>query len=349
MANMHIALLHDTVEDGDGPDRLDVLVQLEAVAEALERRGHHPRRLACDLDLGMLRSELERIRPDVVFNLVESLAGQDRLIALVPALVESLGLPLTGAPSLGLAQSTSKLASKRMLARAGIPVPTGLGSWPPGARHEPVAEGALEGRVIVKSVWEHGSPGLDDAAVLPNGHDLERSLERMAPRFGGACFAEPYIEGREINLSLLVSPNGEPSALPPAEILFLEYPPGKPNIVGFRAKWVPASFEYASTPRSFEFPEEDRELLLELEALAVATWHVLGLAGWARVDFRVDALGRPFVLEANANPCLSPDAGFAAALERAAIPFDEAIDRLLDDAVRRCGTRTATAVSVPAE
>ena len=69
-----------------------------------------------------------------------------------------------------------------------------------------------------------------------------------------------------------------------------------------------------------------------------ARWplHVGGffdLHGYARVDFRVDGEGRPWILEVNANPCLSPDAGFAAALARADIPFHDAVARILDDAL----------------
>ncbi|MFH2099767.1 MAG: D-alanine--D-alanine ligase, partial [Pseudomonadota bacterium] len=50
-----------------------------------------------------------------------------------------------------------------------------------------------------------------------------------------------------------------------------------------------------------------------------------------RVDFRVDPDGNPFILEVNANPCLSPDAGFAAAVDRAGMPFDRAVERILAD------------------
>jgi D-alanine-D-alanine ligase len=65
--------------------------------------------------------------------------------------------------------------------------------------------------------------------------------------------------------------------------------------------------------------------------LAEQCWTLFGLRGWARVDFRVDAAGQPLILEINANPCLSLDAGFAAALEQASIPFDQAIRRILED------------------
>lgn len=76
----------------------------------------------------------------------------------------------------------------------------------------------------------------------------------------------------------------------------------------------------------------------ELRSLALQSWQVFGLRGYARVDFRVDERGRPWILEINANPCLSSDAGFAAALDRAGIDFGLAVKRIVADGVR--GRRT---------
>ena len=101
--------------------------------------------------------------------------------------------------------------------------------------------------------------------------------------------------------------------------------------VGYRAKWDEESYEYRHTPRRFDFPESDAPLLERLRQTARACWHLFGLQGWARVDFRVDAEGHPWVLEVNANPCLSPDAGFAAALDRAGIDYGAAMERILAD------------------
>ena len=118
-----------------------------------------------------------------------------------------------------------------------------------------------------------------------------------------------------------------------SEMLFKDYPPGKPKLLDYRAKWVENSFEYDHTERSLDIAPEDRMLTGQLCAIARACWDLFGLRGYARVDFRVDSSGQPFVLEMNANPCLSPDAGFAAALERATIPFADAISDILQDAV----------------
>ena len=84
--------------------------------------------------------------------------------------------------------------------------------------------------------------------------------------------------------------------------------------------------------RFARFDESDQILLKTLRAIAIRCWDHFGLSGYARVDFRVDLMGNPWVLEINANPCLSPDAGFAAALERAGIPYTDAIERIIEDA-----------------
>jgi len=129
---------------------------------------------------------------------------------------------------------------------------------------------------------------------------------------------------------MLAGPSG-PETLPPAEIEFTSFPAGKPRIVGYRAKWREDEFEYHHTPRRFDFPASDGPLLDRIGGLARECWMRFGLRGWARVDFRVDAAGEPWILEINANPCISPDAGFAAALDRASIPYDEAVRRILED------------------
>ena len=86
------------------------------------------------------------------------------------------------------------------------------------------------------------------------------------------------------------------------------------------------------TVRRFDFPAQDGALLAELRRVAAQCWNAFGLRGYARVDFRVDAENRPFVLEVNANPCLSPDAGFAAAAARAGLSYLQVVERILCDA-----------------
>jgi D-alanine-D-alanine ligase len=329
---MRVAVLFNRVGADAAPDERDVLAQRDAVAAALAEQGHEPLPIACDLDLRALAERLAAVRPQTAFNLVESLGGRERLLHLVPALLDALGLAYTGAPTEALFLATNKLLAKERLAAAGLPTPAW---WTPAGDDGLPAAGDGDAW-IVKSVWEHGSVGLTDAALVAGGDRgrLAARVAELATEPGGACFAEAYVEGRELNLSLLDGPSG-PRVLPPAEIVFADYPPGKPRIVGYPAKWEPASFEYRHTPRRFDFPAADAPLLAELGELARRAWRLFGLRGYARVDFRVDAGGRPFILEVNANPCLSPDAGFAAALERAGVTFGAAVAAIITEAAVR--------------
>jgi D-alanine-D-alanine ligase len=235
------------------------------------------------------------------------------------------------------------MAKERMKA-AGLPTPPWIGPFPEELPRldAPAGEGypklaraaaAMSGW-IVKSLWEHASVGLDESSlqVYEDAAAAGKAMHAMAGGLGGSCFAEAFVDGREFNLSLLAG-DEMPQVLPPAEILFEGYPAGTPKIVGYRAKWETASYEYRHTPRRFDFPPADALLMEQLRKLAVDCWRVFGLRGYARVDFRADAKGQPWILEINANPCLSPDAGFAAALQAADIHYGAAVARILADAL----------------
>jgi D-alanine-D-alanine ligase len=159
--------------------------------------------------------------------------------------------------------------------------------------------------------------------------ELLREREAATSR---AHFAEEFIEGREFNLSLI---GDGPWVLPPAEIDFSAFPLGKQRIVGHGAKWDHASFEYQNTPRRFEFPASDRRLVQRLTEMSADCWRLFDLSGYARVDFRCDKDGQPWILEVNINPCIAPDAGFAAAAKQAGIGYAAIIEKIVEVAVRR--------------
>jgi D-alanine-D-alanine ligase len=362
---MRVVILHNAVDADAPPEDQDTLVQVEAVRAALARLGHDSMAVACTLDLAALREELLRQKAEVVFNLVESLGESDSLAYLPLAVLDALSIPYAGNRTESLFLTTHKVLAKQRLRQAGLPtsdwIENGLTIHEGHQVHEDLGSGLADvpscSSWIIKGLWDQGSRGMDDDAVLHGlgQKELAEHLARRAQRMGRPCFAEGFIEGREFNVALLAAEkrgqapfvrstqravpakgacplfSREPLALPPAEIRFDAFPPGKPRIVGHRAKWQPDSFEYHHTPRRFDFEPADATLLDRLRELARQCWGLFRLRGWARVDFRVDANGQPWILEINANPCLSLDAGFAAALERAGISFDEAIRRILDD------------------
>jgi D-alanine-D-alanine ligase len=308
-------VLHAAIPPGAPADEQDSLVQAKAVAGWLEACGHTVTRLALDLDL----QPLERLAGTgaIAFNLVESLRADGRLAAAVAFALEALAIPFTGARGTTLALTTDKVLTKRLLAAHDVPTP----AW-----HESPNEQPSPGRWILKPRFEDASIGIDQGSVV----DATAVPDALA-RGEGRLFAERYIDGREFNLSLLEGAR-QPRLLPPAEIDFSAFPVTMPKIVDYAAKWDPKAFTYHHTPRRFLEPAAEPELFQRLQAIAFRCWQLCDLSGYARIDLRVDATGTPFVLEINANPCLSPDAGFLAAASRAGLAPEAVVQAILDAA-----------------
>jgi D-alanine-D-alanine ligase len=331
-----IAILHNRVLDETSAADRDVLVQVAAVSAALEPLGHRTVVVPCDLDLQSLQRQLQQ-QPAAAFNLVESLDGSDSLMFLVTALLDRMNLPYTGSPTEAIFLTNHKLLAKQRLSQAGLPTPAWISDAPAVGSDQAAVCGAGPirpgTRFVIKAVSEHASAGLDEHSLVAVTDEAEvrRRLREFRRALGCPGFAEQFIAGREFNISLLACDNGC-QVLPPAEIDFSAFPEGKPRLIGYRAKWEEDSFEYQNTPRTFDFPPQDGPLLERMGDLARACWDLFGVRGYTRVDFRVDEEGQPWILEVNANPCLSPDAGFAAALQRAGIAYPTAMARILDAA-----------------
>jgi D-alanine-D-alanine ligase len=324
MTAANVAVIHDRLTEASGKDALDVLDQVAVVSKALAELGFLPGVVPFSLDLPRFMAELRALAPLFAFNLVESAEGDGGLIHLAPALLDHMGLPYSGCPKEAVFVTSSKVLAKQSMARHGIDTPPWIDLGGGDGLDSPDARA----RVIVKPVWEDASIGLDDDAILL-GADAARIREVLAAKrraTGKDHFAEKYVEGREFNVALLA---GE--VLPIPEMIFEGYPPEKLRIVDYRAKWDEGSFEYSHTVRSFDTTAGDGALLDRLRAVAVECWRLFGLRGYARVDFRVDEGGRPWVLEINVNPCLSPDAGFCAAADRSGLGFTQVVRMIVDD------------------
>ena len=335
---MRIAIVHNEVGKDSRTDEQDVLVQAEAVSKALKELGHEIYQLSCNLDLAGIKGRLESLKPDIVFNLVESLGGEERLIHLFPGMLDIMGIPYTGSHTEAIFLTTHKVLAKDRMSLACLPTPAWIGPYPydvPDMHHNNPDLPFKDMQWIIKSLRDHGSLGLDDSNIVSEKTDdnLNKILQERAAHLGGACFAEEYIHGREFNISIIGGPVG-PQVLPPAEIIFEGFEIGKPAIVGYKAKWETETFEYENTPRTFDVKESDQPLLYELKSLALRCWNLFGLRGYARVDFRVDETDRPWILEINCNPCLNPDGGFPAAVMQSGLTYTGMIERIINECLK---------------
>jgi GNAT superfamily N-acetyltransferase len=190
---------------------------------------------------------------------------------------------------------------------AGIPVPPGPeDGWP--------------GPFIVKRATEHASQGLGPHSVV----------EKLPPLEPG-WYAEAFIAGREYSVSMLADGRGGCTILPTAELVYAEqWPADMPRILDYDAKWDHEHPLYALTHSRFSDPGE-------FGPLARHVWDALGLAGYARIDLRVGADGVAYVIDVNANPCLSEDAGFAEAAAQAGLDYTALIGCIVEVTTIRPG------------
>jgi D-alanine-D-alanine ligase len=132
------------------------------------------------------------------------------------------------------------------------------------------------------------------------------------------------------------------TALPVAEIDFAGMPKGMWKIVSYQSKWLTGSEEdLGSVPRCpADLPPE---LAAELKRIALTAWRAVGGHGYGRVDFRVDAAGKPWLLEVNANPDLSPDAGLARMARVAGLDYPSLVHAICEHALGRAHDVPSTA------
>ncbi|MDD5563923.1 MAG: hypothetical protein PHQ91_09430 [Thermoanaerobaculaceae bacterium] len=319
-------IAHTAVDPEADPSTADVLDQVRLFEEGLSTLGVPHTTVA--VDAGRVWAHAAELAGAVVCNLLEAPPGKPQLHAAATAALELLGVPFTGSPAGALWLTTDKLATRAVLAAEGLPVAAG-GRFDP---EHPVLLERVPPPWILKPAWEDASVGLEGDPVCATPELAIARGRALAARFPGQpVLAEHFLPGREFNVSLLAEGRGA-EALPVAEIAFVDFPAGVPALVGYEAKWAAGSFEETHTVRRFP-GREDAALLGRIRGLALACWRPCALAGYARVDLRLDEAGAPVILEVNTNPCLSADAGFVAAAREAGLAPADLVARILAAAV----------------
>jgi len=299
----------------------DVLVQVEAVEESIGRLGYEPIRMPFTRQYAVFIDRVREMGSMPVFNLCETVDEDPRMSWQPPALFEHMGIQFTGSPANAILLTTDKLITKRFLSASGIMTPRYFlynGVFPR-------LSADMQFPLIAKPRFEDASIGIDQESVFVTEKDMKDRLPELFVRFG-QMIVEEYIDGGEFNVSIFGHP--APRALPVARIEFQDYPEHLFRIVGYRAKWDETSIEFHNSSRTFP-GDLDTHLVENLQQTALYCFRLFGLRDYGRIDVRVDMAGRIHVLEVNANPCISPDAGFPAAVRESGTNYDDMIQAFI--------------------
>lgn len=325
-------------ETTDAPPSLranaEVANTAAAVAAALDRSGMTSLLVPVHDGLGGLVRKLRREGVDAVFNLVESLGGESAREPELPRRLDAARIPYTGAGGTALATCLAKDRARKRLAARGVPIPHGVAVTDPDEAVR-AAAGLLSFPVFVKPARTDASIGIDQRSFCRDAKALRSRVAWLLRHLGPPVLVEEWIGGTELNVSAL--PDGDGLTM---SVTMLDYSqvdaPGYVPMVTYEAKWVEGSPEWAtrSLPARGHVPDAKLE---EVKAVAAAALRALDVRPPGRVDIRLDAEGRPRVIDVNPNPDLHPEAGYAIAMKGLGLDYDEAIARIARAA--RCSAR----------
>jgi D-alanine-D-alanine ligase len=294
------------------------------VVSTLVSMGHEVYKLGLHDELTSLRTAVEEIKPDIAFNILEEFQGKARYDYLVVSYLESMGQAYTGCNPRGLIIARDKSLTKKILTYHRIRVPD-FAVFPMNKRIK--RPRGLDFPLMVKSLVEEASLGISQASVVENDTKLVARVEFIHNSIGTDALVEKYIEGRELYVGMLG--NGRLLTLPVWELSFGNLPAGVPQIATARVKW-----DYAYQKKIGLNSRAAKNLPEGLEKkvakISRRIYQTLGLSGYARLDYRLDAAGELYLLEANPNPQLAYGEDFAESAHVAGIPYEELLQKILN-------------------
>lgn len=329
MKKLRVALIYNAFTDALPDEKADtgnlhyLRQMIRGIARGLRHSRHEVTVMPLAGDLAVLQRQLDRLRPDVVFNQYDDVVHGALYEMRVAAFIRMLGYRITGSPALGLGLSRDKFMSLSLLKGAGLPIP------PSTALVERL--GDIDGYkwafpLIVHAAQEHAGIGLDRDSVVETKTALKEKAREILRTYGQPALVQHFLKGREFNVGLLGGRKVQ--VLPLAEVDYSKLPRKIPPIMSYAAKWVETSVEYQRTEVICP-ARVDPVLSALIGRTAVKAFRVVGGWGYGRVDIRLDENGEPVILEVNCNPCLDSGMGLARSAEQAGIAYPQLLQSIV--------------------
>jgi D-alanine-D-alanine ligase len=337
---MRVGLIYDVYDDypwreGEAPDadaEFEPEETVESLAEAVRMLGHEPVRIGTAFDLlERLKSNgADGIGVDIAINIAEAAHSRNRE-AYAPILLEMAGIPFLGSDALTLSVSLDKAWTKDLAHFAGVPTP----AYSVFGSSKEVTHLPGEYPLFVKARYEGSSKGILTSSRVDSHEELLAEIDRVAELYDQEVIVETFIDGGG-EFTVAVVGTDEPRALP-----VLQRAVERETRIGLHAldRRGVAEHDYAYDIDGELTPE----LESELQRLSVAVFKKLACRDFARVDFRVDADGKPWFLEINPLPTFAPDGTFAIAAELAGMTYPAFLADVLGEAIDRALREAAAA------
>ena len=324
----------DTLDEAIDMSEYGVLDEVRSVERALAPLEHNTKIIPVALDIYKLIDELRANKPDIIFNLCESVDGDPTQEMNIAGMFELMKIPYTGTRAFSLGIALNKPLVKTILNQNGIPTAkffvtsssTGLN---------------LKGYkfpMIVKPSREDASIGIQNESVVHDEAGLIKRIEYVLDEHKQPALVEEYIDGREINVSVVG--NDELITFPISEIDFTALPADYPRIISYNSKWMYKTVEFAGTKAVCPAENLSESDVKIIQDTAKKVYRLLGAADYARVDMRFKD-GVPYVLELNPNPDIASDVpedtGFTRSAKAHGWEYSHLIQQIIKFSLKRWG------------
>ncbi len=273
---------------------------------------------------------------DFVINLCdEGYFNDPRKELHVPALLESLDIPFTGAGPQCLAFCYDKSLTRGVAKEMGIPVPEAFFVNP----EDTTFELPFNFPVIVKPNFGDSSFGITQRSVAFDLEHLVNALNEIREKFGydKPILVEQFLTGNDFTVGIIGNPPSSYTVLPIIEEDYSEVPPELPRICGYEAKWLPDSPYWKIKSVVANLPDETEKKVVEC---CLKLFERLECRDYARFDWRLDADGNPKLLEVNPNPGWCWDGHMAKMAKASGMSYTDMIAAIIKAAEARfAGTK----------
>jgi D-alanine-D-alanine ligase len=293
------------------------------VANHLRKLGHDVRPLGIYDDLTPLRDVIADFHPQITFNMTEAFRDIHLYDQHVVSHLELLGQSYTGCNPRGMTLARDKALTKKIMHYHRIRTPA-FAVFPRGRKITRPKK--LRFPLLVKSINVEGSIGIAQASVVHDDQKFEERVRFIHESLQTYAIAEEYIEGRELYVGVMG--NLRLTTLPAWELRFDKVPEDAPRIasrkvkfdVAYQKKWGITSGRAEGLPEG-----TDRAL----SKLCRRIYRILGLTGYARLDFRMSPSGELYLLEANPNPHIGRSEEFAESAEAGGMKYEHLLQEII--------------------
>jgi D-alanine-D-alanine ligase len=281
-----------------------------------------------------LLNKLKTLETDLVLNLCDEGFENDATKELhVPAYLEMLGIPYTGAGPNSLGICYNKSMVRAIAASVDVPVP--LESY-----YDPADQSASIPSILpalLKPNCGDSSIGITKDAVVYDAESLVNYIDTLKEIVPGVpILIQEFLAGNEYSVGIIGNP-GRYEILPVLEVDYSSLPDDLPKILSYESKWLPDSPYW--TEIKYKEADLSEEAYRNIVDYSKKLFAKLECRDYARFDFRADADGTIKLLEVNPNPGWCWDGKLNFMAEFAGISYQELLEKIINSAVERNNIR----------